>query len=288
MHKILTSVPSFWNWEAMMNIWFSYGMQTTSVWCPLIKPAFWNKHKYTLHECCQWHRQNDQTFLNIILKLNPLQSLMGIIDPERYACCWWFREQRLADSTMLDRVRKRGRATHAKWISKARFEKYTIPGCNEMLSQMSRMCLMVSRMCGYTLAPASHSYPNHSLWHTRIVGFHSSLQCRQMSPSFFSSSFAKREMAQNVPLACVDQWHLAFLIGTMITGIWEFWDTGSTLNAKIWQWSLHHDAAYEGGDFFKVADWKGMACPFLTKTSAIFAMRKRCHGPKTFHIFIWP
>ncbi len=50
----------------------------------------------------------------------------------------------------------------------------------------------------YTLAPASRSYPNHSLWHNGIVGSCSSLRRRQMSPVYFSSSFANREMAQNV------------------------------------------------------------------------------------------
>ncbi len=49
-----------------------------------------------------------------------------------------------------------------------------------------------------TLAPASRSYPNHSLWHNGIVGSRSSLRRRQMSPMYFSSSFANREMAQNV------------------------------------------------------------------------------------------
>ena len=73
-----------------------------------------------------------------------------------------------------------------------------------------------------TLAPSSRSYQNHSLWHKRIVGLHSSLRRRQMSPFCFSSSFAKREMAQNVvPLTCVDQWHLAFLIGTTDRELWD-------------------------------------------------------------------
>ncbi len=43
----------------------------------------------------------------------------------------------------------------------------------------------------------------------------SSLRLRQMSPVYFASSSAKREMAQNVvSMDCVEHWHLAFLIGT--------------------------------------------------------------------------
>ena len=42
-----------------------------------------------------------------------------------------------------------------------------------------------------TLAPASRSYPNHSLWHNGIVGL-------RRLPIYFVSSFAKREMAQNI------------------------------------------------------------------------------------------
>ena len=42
--------------------------------------------------------------------------------------------------------------------------------------------------------------------------------------STFSSSFMKREMAQNVvPLTSIDQGHLEFLRGTMVTALPELW-----------------------------------------------------------------
>ena len=54
------------------------------------------------------------------------------------------------------------------------------------------------------------------------------------------------------------------LRGPVTSGIFHqyYWSGimgyGCTAEAKIWQRSLRHDAACEGGDFFEVADQKGM------------------------------
>ena len=124
------------------------------------------------------------------------------------------------------------------------WDKYFIH-CMVTFDKLYCSFLKLDRCC-CTLAPSSHSYPNHSLWHNGIVGFRSSLRHRQVSLFCFSSSFAKWEMAQNVvhwPALTSDIWRFSSEYQSGIMGY------GTIAEAKIWWRSLCREAAYEGGDW---------------------------------------